>query len=357
MAILDEDRLNKLLKNDPTQNIWFFFGDDDYLKEYYCNRLIDLTVDETLRFFNFHKYEDDNTPLESIFADADNLPVMCDKTCLLVKNYTLNSLGSKQQESFAASLSELPESTVMIFYFTTIPVVYNRRQNAKWADVIDLFQQRGVVAELNHRPQSKTVKMLIKGASQRGTSIGEPEARYLIETVGDDMQTLLNEFNKVCAYADGESVTKEMIDRTAVPTVEASVFDVSSSIFTGDTDKAFAIVQELLRQKTPLQSILGALAGSYVNLYRLKVAKTAGKSVPDFADAMGYKGNSVYVFKKIGGFADAMRLTAIKKSLDILLQADVKSKSTAAQPEILLTEVIAKLSAVAKTEGTHVSHR
>lgn len=357
MAILDEDKLSKLLKNKTEQNVWFLFGDDAYLKDFYCNKLIDQTVDKELRFFNFHTYEDDDTPLDEIFADAENLPVMCEKTCLLVKNYPLHNLGTKQRETLEAALRDLPETTVLIFFYSVLPVVYNRKQSAKWADVIDLFQKCGVVAELSHRTPAKIIKMLIKGASARNTTIGEDEARYLLETVGDDMQTLLNEFNKVCAYAQGQPVTKKMIDETAVKTVEASVFDISRSIFEGNPDKAFAITNELLRQKTPLQPILGALASAYVNLYRLKLAKIAKKNVSDFAAQMGYKGNSAYVFRNLSAFAGKMRLSAIKQSLDILLEADVKSKSTATQPEILLTEVIAKLSAVAQTEGTHVSHR
>ena len=72
MPLIDEDIFAKMLKGSITENIFLITGDDDYLKEHYCNLLTKKTVDESLMFFNFHKYEDDESDLETIFADAEN---------------------------------------------------------------------------------------------------------------------------------------------------------------------------------------------------------------------------------------------------------------------------------------------
>ena len=61
---------------------------------------------------------------------------------------------------------------------------------------------------------------------------------------------------------------------------------------------------------------------------------------------MGYKADQGYVFQKIAAHASGLRMDKIRRSLHILMEADVKSKSTAASPYTLLTEVIAELCAV-----------
>ena len=320
-----------------------------YLKEFYCNKLVSLTVDEGLKAFNFHVYEEE-ADLDDVFADAEILPVMCERTCLLVKNYPLTNLGSEQRITFETQLRELPDTTILIFYYGSMEVTYNRKTSAKWCDIIDIFQKYGAVAELLHRTPAKIAKMLIKAAPDRGAEIGEAEAEYFISVAGDDTQVLFNEFNKLCAFADGRKITKAMIDSTTVKTVEASVFDISEAIFQRRPDDAFAIVQELLRRKTPPQPILGALAGAYVNLYRYQTAKNAGKNINDMAEAMGYKGNSAYALKKMAPFALKISPAAVIESLSILLDADVKSKSVAIDPTLLLTDVIARLSAAAQKE-------
>ena len=348
MAVIDEDGLSRLLKAETRPHIWCIFGEDGYLKEYYLNKLVGLTVDETLKFFNYHVYEDRDTELADIFADAQNLPVMCAQTCLVVKDYPLHQLGEEQKKEFEKGLAGVPESTVLIFYFNKLPVSSDKRAGAEWLGVIRLLAKYGAAAELSHRSRAKTVRMLMKGAASRGTTIGQAEAEYLAEVVGDDVQTLLGEFNKVCAFSEGNPVTKEMIDAVAVKTVEASVFDVSEALFSGNPDRAFETVNELLRQKTAVQVIIGALAGAYVNIYRLQVARTADKTADDFADAFGYNPKSyAYTFRKLAAFARRCPPENIRASMEILLRADVQSKSTAVDGGTLLTQVLAELAAYA----------
>ena len=341
MPFIDEDMLAKMLKGDITENIFLFTGDDDYLKEHYCNMLTSKTVDESLMFFNFHKYEDDDTDLDTIFADAENLPLMAEKTCLLIRNYPLDSLSAKALGEFSEKLKNVPESTVMIFYYNSS--VLPSGKNTKWDAVIKLFDSVGSVVKIEHRTQGKTAKLLVSRAKDRGTSIDYDTAMYLVSVVGEDLQTVLNEFNKVCAFSCGQPVTKEMIDETAVKSVEASVFDISASIFSGDTDKAFRILSELLRQKTPASSIIGALASAYVNAYRLKLSYNSDKQISDFASAFQYK-ETKYTFSKIAPFVRKSSVAALRRALDVLSEADVKSKSSRISEETLLTELISKLA-------------
>ena len=347
MPLLDEDGFARLLKAPLTDHIFMIFGDDSYLKEVYAGRLQKAALpDETLRFFNFHSYEDDETPLDMIFEDADILPAMAEHTCLLIKNYPLNELGEKAVAETEQRLRDVPVTSVVIFYYSSLDFTYSKKDYPKWAPWIELFRRCGVAAELSHRTVPKTVQMLVRGAASRNATIGRDEAAYLVELCGDDLGNLLNEFNKLCAYADGSPITREMIDTIATKSVEASVFDISAMIFSGNADRAFAITYELLRQKTPMQSVIGALNQAYMTIYRYKVMRAAGKQLPQLLEDMGYRSDQSYIFNKISSYAGRCSMHKIRRSLEILIEADVKSKSTAAKPETLLTELIAELSAV-----------
>lgn len=347
MAFLDEDGLRRLLKAPLTEHIFLIYGDDSYLKEVYSDQLLKLVLpDETLKFFNYHVYEDDTALLEDIFTDADTLPVMAQNACFLIKDYPLDSLNDKELKALEDSLKATPDTSVLIFYYPTVDFTGIRRDFPKWAGVIDLFRRCGTAVELSHRSQNKTAQMLVRGAASRGTSIDSDTALYMVNLCADDLGSLLNEFNKLCAYADGRPITKEMVDEIVTKSVEASVFDISAMIFTGNTDRAFEIVYELLRLKTPVQSIMGVLNQAYMTVYRYKAAKAAGRSISDILNDMGYQSDQSYIFQKIADAASKFSMEKVRRSLDILIEADIKSKSTAASPETLLTEVVAKLSAV-----------
>ena len=344
MALLEEEGFAKLLRKDLSDRLFLFFGDDGYLKDYYCGRLVERTVDERMKLFNYHVYQDDEFSLDDIFADADNLPMMAEKTCLLVRNYPLDELKKDELKAFEKRLLNIPDTTVMIFFFSTDAVAYQPAKGSKWNGAVKLFIEHGQAVRLDHRSPAKIANMLVKRAGDRGASIGPEEARYFIDCVGDDMQALLNEFNKLCAFSQGQPVTREMIDATATKSVEASVFDISAAIFSGNTDKAFATANELLRRKTELQPMLGALASAYVDIYRYKVALNAHKGYSDFTEAFGYKGNQSYRFNKIAAFTKKSSIASIRKAIDVLSEADVRSKSTKKDDAVLMTETIAKLA-------------
>ncbi len=341
MPLTDEDIFAKMLKSEIEYNIFLFCGSDDFLKEHYSNLLTKKVVDEAMMFFNFHKYEDNASGLHEIFADAENLPVMSEKTCLFVKNYSLDKLGSKELTEFEDKLKAIPETTVMIFYFSSdfIPT----GKNAKWDAVIKIFEKLGCVVKTDHRSPAKLAKLLVSRAKERGTAIDTDTALYLINSVGDDMQTVLNEFNKVCAFSEGKPITEAMIDMTATKSVEASVFDISTNIFSGNTDKAFSILNELLRQKVQAGAIIGALANSYVNAYRLKTAFNAGMTAEDFYKDYQYR-ETRYTFGKIAPFVKKNTISSFRRAIAILAEADKKSKSSAIADNILLTELISKLA-------------
>ena len=89
----------------------------------------------------------------------------------------------------------------------------------------------GVTVQLDHRSASELVKMLTDGAKKRGCVMSPSAARLLIETSGEDINTLASELEKLCFYAPGSEITEKHIENVAVKTVEASVYELSSFIF------------------------------------------------------------------------------------------------------------------------------
>lgn len=345
---VDEDGLARILKQDITKNVFFIYGDDDYLKSFYCSRLVKLCVPEEMQVFNLHTYNDDETPFEDIFETAGNYPMMSDKTVLLVRNYKLSALKKDALDRFEENLKSVPDTTVMIFYFDTTEVEYGPKwKPAPWNEVIDRIDTLGIIAELNSRSQGSLASLLVKKAPDRGTSIGRQEAVYLVETVGTDMQNLLNEFNKVCAYSAGNPVTREMIDSVCVKSIEADVFMICDSIFEKKNDRAYAVMTELLRLGVSGQEILGAMNSTFMNMYRIKVALNANRTFEDVVNIFSLNKGQTSAARKLVAVVRPMKISTIRRCLNFLSDADVKIKRMAGvDDKTVLTELIALLCGV-----------
>lgn len=345
---IDEAGFSNLIKQELKRNIFFIYGDDDYLKNFYCNRLVKVCVPEEMQVFNLHIYNDDETAFEEIFETADCYPMMCDKTVLLVRNYKLSTLKKDNLDKFIEKLRAVPETTVIIFFYDTMEVDYGPKwKPGAWNEVIDKIDTVGVIAEINSRSEGSLANLLVKKAPDRGTTIGQEEAIYLVSTVGTDMQNLLNEFNKVCSYSGGKPVTKAMIDNVCVKSVEADVFMICNSIFAKKNDTAYAVMNELLRLGVTAQEILGAMNSTFVNMYRIKVALNANRVFEDVVNIFSMNKGQASAARRLITVVKPMRLSSIRKCIGYLSDADVKIKRmTGIDDKTVLTELIALLCGV-----------
>lgn len=350
MPIIDESGMRAALKQPQKTKVWLLFGEDGFLKQHYCDRLLSAFVPEGMEVFNLKIFQDDDAPLEDIFADADTLPMMAERRTVLVRNYPLNALGANQLKEFEKRLAGIPDTAVMIFYYNTLDVTVDPKKPGKWDPVVAAFAKYGLAVRLDHRTARQIAAALIKSAKNNPRRIrGEIDAEtaeYLVERVGTDFLLLQNEFDKLCAFADGAPITREMIDLVCVESVEANIFDVSEAIFSGDTDKALAIGMELLHRKTPIQLIMGTLIRAYADAYRCKTAAMTRHSINDFAEAFGYR--STYALSRVTEKTRRLPLTAIVRSFDVLQKTDLESKSTNTASDVLLTQTLVSLAAIAK---------
>lgn len=108
---------------------------------------------------------------------------------------------------------------------------------------------------------------------KRGAAISSENARYLISVSGSDIKTLLNETEKLSAYANGGEITKQLIDKLAVRCLQAKVFDLSKAVVRGDYEKAYSVLDSLFAAKEEPVSVLAVISNCFVDMYRVKCAK------------------------------------------------------------------------------------
>jgi DNA polymerase-3 subunit delta len=161
------------------------------------------------------------------------------------------------------------------------------------------------------------------------------------------MNVLLNEFDKVCAYSQGNEVTKEMIDSIAVRSIEASVFDLTDAINSGRNDRAFEILSELIKTKTEPTIIIGTIAFGYVDIYRAKAAEANRSGYSEYLRAFANYKNKSFRLEKAAKSARKLTMNQIKELLKAVSDADIRIKSFSVDNTVILEELVAKLLYIA----------
>lgn len=344
MAAIGESELKKQISTGNFSNVYLIYGEENYLKQHYVKQLKKKLVQPEFEGFNFHSFEEKNASLDAILSSAETLPMMADYTCVLAHDYPLDKLTETERKLLKSFLADLPESCILIFWMDNITV---DPKNSKWKTVIGYFTKQGDSVNLCRRDNRSLCRLLIDGAKKRNCTLSGQTADYLLSQVGTDLQTLLNELEKLCSFAGEGELTKELVDRVAVKSLSAKVFDMSKAMVRRDYEKAYTILNSLIALKEEPIAILAAVSTSYVDMYRAKCAKIAGAQAMDVTKYYNYKGKE-FRMTNASRDCDKMSMEQLRASVLALSDADVQLKSTGLDGRMILEETMVKLMLIAK---------
>lgn len=339
---MDEQKLKEQLKDGSLSGAYLFYGDENYLKQFYVNRVVKKCVQEGFEGFNLHKYDGESAVIDDVIDASQMLPMMSDKVVVLVRDYNLSALDADSMKRFSDFLSDLPETTVLIFWMDAIS--FNVKKEAKWKKIVELFNKYGNAVDVEKKDKAYLVKTVVNGAQKRGKVISPADASYFVDTVGDDLNILQNELDKLCAYCES-AIDKATIDKLSTRSMTVKAFELTKAISQKNIERAFEILNLFFSQKVEAPIILGEIISAYVDMYRAKVSVVAGEKADALASDFGYRNTA---FRLTNGARDASKMTVeqLRESLNVLDKADETIKSSAGDNRLALEEVLIKLTLI-----------
>ena len=339
MARIGESEIKEQIKSGSFSNVYFIYGEEGYLKEYYVKKLKDKLVNPDFADFNFHQYEAKNSSIDDILQDAQMLPMMSEYNFILVHDYPLEK-NTSDVDALKEFFKDIPESCVLVFWYDSIEI--DLKKSAKWKSIENLFAKAGSSVNLEKRSEGETAKLIVNSAKKRNCTIDMNNARYLISVSGNDIQTLFSELEKICAYASGREITKQDIDSLAVKSLQAKVYDLSKFILNSNSDGAYSVLNTLFAQKEEPISILAVISSCYIDMYRVKCAKAANQNENELSNYYSYKGRE-FLIRNASRDCRNISFEALRNSIDVLQKTDELMKSSSIDKNLLLEETIAKL--------------
>ena len=344
-ASQEEKLLWDSIKTEQFKRVYLITGTEQYLKQKYANLLLERVVPAGLEAFNVHQLKGEDTSVQEIADCVEMLPVMSPRTCVFVHDFPLKELTETEQNQLLEVLSDLPETCVLVFWQDTAEV----GSTAKSKELLNAFKKAGMVSMLSTRSDDDLVKFIISECKKWGSSIDYSTARYFLEYVGTDMANLQNEIGKVCNYA-GAVVQKEHIEALAVQSLETTAFKMTDAIAAGNFDAAYWSLTILFDTKTDPTMILGAMVSGYVDLYRAKVGKQAGRTAAEVTELFPgtYKGKD-FRMKKAYQRCGRYSMSSLRNCLDILARADRKLKTRFDDSKLVFEQLFIELWEAGKT--------
>lgn len=282
--------------------------------------------------------------LEEIVAAAGTISLFGTRRIVSLPLLQPGSYGDKE---LAALLDILESTENAVFVITSVFADEKAMKGKRAVRLADEADRLGVSALLAKPTPADACRFIQKRAQALGTAVEPGADRELLDRCGQDLFLLDNEMDKLAALSGYTTITREMVSRLGTRSIEADVFDMVNLVQRGRTAEAFCRLEQLLLLQNEPVAIAAALAGSYVDIYRVKLGMKAGKSYQAVHKEFGYKGSD-WRLKKAGETGSRISLARLEEILDILLELDSALKRSPADKTVLLQAALAR---IIHTEG------
>ncbi|MFA6131991.1 MAG: DNA polymerase III subunit delta [Patescibacteria group bacterium] len=172
-----------------------------------------------------------------VIRSAMSFPFLAERRMVIARDMIASS---KKETDWVDNLDKVPASSILVFWETLEPKELERKP---------LFKKLEKISEIHFYPFPKLEgAALSKWTSQRivgyESTIAPEALRALIERAGEDLWQLDGEIQKLVAYADGEQITKEMVDKLVRASFDSNIFALMDAVSSHKAAQVLQLLEE-----------------------------------------------------------------------------------------------------------------
>ncbi len=328
------------------KSVYVCYGSETYLIEEFSRQLIAQVAEPGTEELAVSKYDCLETPLVHVLEDAETLPFMTARKLVIAANARFLT-GSKDKSKVEHDLDRLhqylessADTTVLLL------TVYEDKLDERKKIVKKLKKLNSLVPCSSLTPGELAV-WIERRMEKLGTRMEEDALEAVAAAGGSNLQLLASELEKLAAMAgrDG-TITLDMVMAIMTRTVEQNIFQMVDDIVNHRMEKAFAMLDELLKQKEEPIKIVSLIARQYRIIAQVKELSRRGYSQQQMASSIGVHPYAVKVASGQGRIYEEQRLASIMQSL---AELDYQMKTGQVEKPLGLDMFLLKLASEATT--------
>ncbi len=321
------------LKQGKILPLYLLYGEEEFLVQDVLHLIIGKVVDPNARDFNYNSLSCRDTPVSEIINLCQTLPFLSEKRLVIARD--IDALKAGDIEELAAYLNDPSPATCL--------VMVSDQGKFEKKSVISAVEARGAVTRFYPLLDREIISWIEGWARTRGVTLQRDAAQYLWQTVGNDLQKITNELEKVEIYIQGrKTVTYEDVKHVVGDFREYTPFDLAAALGQKNSERAFLILARLLQEGEQPVGLLGSIAWNFRRLLQAKAMESAGTSPEDIMKKL----RPPVIFHQATLFKSQMksyRLEELRRAFTVMLTADRALKSSGLPGRLVLERMILEL--------------
>jgi DNA polymerase-3 subunit delta len=316
---------------------YYLYGEEEFYLDQLLEKFSNLLQPHE-KDFNFDLlYGQDITPAKAL-AIARSFPMMAERRVLIIRNFMQTGKGASGEGDMNDFISyfENPNTSCLLVMFDT----KKPAGNTKLGKAIAKNQHVGF-HHFEPMPDYLIPDWVISWVrSHHKKNIDGAAAQLLSQFVGNNLQLLSTEIDKVCTFVDtSEEVTEADVKKIIGSYREYTAIELKEAVIKRDLAKALYISEQMLQHSKSdtgeLIRLVGFFYSVFVNIWQIRRLAEKGNAKNQIQSELGI--NNAWYFNKLWDDASNFRYGDMPRVFEALLDADksIKGFSTLDSTSIL----------------------
>ena len=322
--------INEDIKNGTFRRVYLLYGDEDYLKLQYKNKLLRALVTEG-DTMNFSRFEGKEAQVPALIDLAETMPFFAEHRVILVEDSGFFKNAAPQ---LAEYLPDMPETTCMIF----IEIEVDKRSKT-YKSLKDI----GRMVEFKTPDEKMLTRWVLTVLQKNGKKLTQPTMQLFLEKAGNSMGNIDRELEKlICYVGDREIIQMDDVEEICTGQTENRIFDMIHMMAEKRQKEALELYYDLLALKEPPMRILFLLVRQFNILLQVKTMVAAGMEQNQIADRAGLRSFTIRRYRSEAGHFSVQKL---KEALRDCARAEEDVKTGRLDDRLSVELILVKYSA------------
>jgi DNA polymerase III subunit delta len=328
---MKSEELIRGLKQGKVLPLYLLYGDEEFLVQEAVDLIVSTVVDPASRDFNFNTVYCKGTPGNEIVNLCQTLPFMAKRRLVIAKE--IEALKAADVEELVAYLQSPSPSTCLV-------MIANQSRYEKKA-VTAAVEASGAVVRFFALLDRDLQIWIESWARKRGLTIHRDAVQYVWQTLGNDLQAVSSELEKMAiSLKDRKNITYDDVRSVVGDFRDYTPFDLADAVCTKDRERALMILSRLIQEGEQPVGLLGSLSWSFRRLLNAKAMEASGADFEEIKKKHRVIFHQATAFRKqMGSYTTA----ELRRAFEILVTADRMLKSSGIGGRLVLERMILRL--------------
>ncbi len=248
------------LRKADVRPLYLLLGPEEYLARELTSAIIDRSLGDGMRDFNFAELDTPTTDPPTLFQELNAYPLGAERRVVLIRG--AGSLPAATQEALREVAADLPD-------FLTLIITAERLDKRK--GLYKSLAEKALVVDLSPLKAPGVKTWIRERLGKKGKKVPSQLIDHIFELTGSNLSEVANEVDNLIAYmGDKETVTKAEVDTLVSSRAKEPIYKLSESIADRNLMESVVLLKQLLDEGEHELRILWHLDFTVKRLLRAK---------------------------------------------------------------------------------------